>query len=367
MGGGVVNELEARLILSAGCELGDPVIGRAVRLFGAVTVASAIESGSGADVGCPNANLRSGSVDPEQIAARELGRAARAGISVFGPGDAGWPTQLDDLGDRAPLVLRCTGSRTFRATVGRSVAIVGSRSCTRYGAELAQVLAADLAQEGFCVISGGAFGIDANAHIGAMAADGITVAVIAGGADEPSPRGNWRIFDRLRETGAILSEAPLGMRPARRHFLVRNRLIAALARATVIVEAGSRSGAARTASEANSLGRVVAAVPGPVTSEMSKGCHRLIREQEAVLVRDAGDIIELITPLGRDRAHPVVRPGADRVLQMLTTSGPVSVEELATRLDIGGEEALIALVSLREQGRAKENRNGWIAGVPAPG
>jgi len=362
-----VNELEARLVLSAGCELGDPVIGRAVRLFGAVTVASAIASGSGADVGCPKADFRSGPVDPEQMAARELTRAAHAGISVFGPGDAGWPSQLDDLGDRAPLVLRCTGSSGFRATVVRSVSIVGSRSCTRYGAELAQVLAADLAQEGFCVISGGAFGIDANAHLGAMAADGITVAVMAGGADEPSPRGNWRIFDRLRDGGAILSEAPLGMKPARRHFLVRNRLIAALARGTVIVEAGTRSGAARTASEANSLGRVVAAVPGPVTSEMSRGCHRLIREQEAVLVRDAADIIELISPLSPDQIRPVLRESADRVYEVLASNGSASVEELATRLGVASEEALADLVSLREQGRARENRNGWITGVSVPG
>lgn len=366
-----MNEREARVVLSTCWELGDPSVGRAVRTFGAVTVVDALVSGSAADVGCREAPVRWQGTDPEEIAGRELGLAARLGVSVDIPGDPSWPTQLDDLGDRAPLSLRRLGLDDIRVSVGKSVAIVGARSCTRYGAELAQRMGADLAEQGCCVVSGGAFGIDANAHLGALAADGISVAITAGGVDEPSPQGNWRIFDRLCRTGAIISEAPLGMRPGRRHFLVRNRLIAALSRATVIVEAGRRSGAARTASEANSLGRVVAAVPGPVTSEMSQGCHRLIRNQEAVLVRGADDIMELITPLassgfdgsdgsdGFDGSGQACCAAVFRELARANRDSACSVSSLARRLKAAESEVLTCLVSLREQGRVRESGVGW--------
>lgn len=179
-----------------------------------------------------------------------------------------------------PLALWVRGAGDLSAVGTRSIAIVGSRAATAYGEHLASEFAYGLAREDVVVLSGGAYGIDAAAHRGVLAADGPSVLVSAGGLDRPYPSGNGNLYARTAEQGVLVSERPPGSAPHRQRFLSRNRLIAALGTATLVVEAGLRSGALNTAGYARDLGRPVLAVPGPVTSAMSAGCHRLIRRDD---------------------------------------------------------------------------------------
>ena len=178
-----------------------------------------------------------------------------------------------------PMVLWVVGSGRLDDVADRAAAIVGTRAATAYGEYVAADLAAGLVGRDAAVVSGGAFGIDGAAHRAALAAEGLTVAVLAGGIDVPYPAGHASLLRRIAEEGLLVSEYPPGVRPARHRFLTRNRLVAALAGATVVVEAGARSGAANTAAWARALGRSVCAVPGPVTSSASVGCHALLRSE----------------------------------------------------------------------------------------
>lgn len=211
------------------------------------------------------------------------------------PGDAGWPGGLDQLGDAAPLALWVTGTADLASSCCRAVAVTGARAATAYGSHLASELSASLAGQGRAVISGGSFGVDAAAHRGCLAADGVTIAVTAAGPGLPYPAGNAGLFGEIADRGAVASEAPPGTPPSRLRFQARSRIIAALATATVIIEASARSTAITTARHARDLGRPVMAVPGPVTSELSAGCHQLIRSGHAVLVTSASDIAAGLT------------------------------------------------------------------------
>ncbi len=293
-----MNDMEARLALSQHFEPGDEAVGSAVRRVGAVQVVAALNAGVGPQLGCARDGPRWDGREALRAAELESRSAAQLGVRLIAPGDAEWPTQLGDLGDRAPLLLRSRGPLAMRLALLRSVAIVGARACTRYGAAVAEDLAAELAGRGICVVSGGAFGIDAAAHRGALAGEGPSIAVSAAGVDLPCPRGNALLFEALNRSGAIVSEVPIGREPRRHHFLIRNRLIAALTRVVIVVEAGHRSGAGRTAHEAIRQGRVLAAVPGPITSAASVGCHELLRDHMAVMIRGADDVVELLEPIG---------------------------------------------------------------------
>ena len=176
--------------------------------------------------------------------------------------------------------------------------MVGSRAATAYGSYVAAEFAASVAARGWAVISGGAFGVDASAHRGALGADGVTVAVLACGVDVPYPVGHTELFEAVAAQGVIVSEWPPGRTVNRLRFLVRNRVIAALATGTLVVEAGERSGAVNTARHARDLGRRLMAVPGPVTSDQSAGCHRIIREWQGTLVTTAAEVIEHLSPVG---------------------------------------------------------------------
>ena len=209
--------------------------------------------------------------------------------------DSEWPAPLNDLALLTPMGIWLRG-RDFKKP---AIALVGARSCSIYGEDIAMTLAADVAQAGVSVISGGALGIDAAAHRGALAVGGHTVAVLAGGVDQLYPQSNSKLFQSILESGTLMSESPPQVPPVRHRFLIRNRLIAALGDVTVVVEARHRSGAIATASHAAALNRDVAAVPGPVSSATSTGCHALIRDG-AVLVTTADDILELcVTPQSR--------------------------------------------------------------------
>lgn len=292
----------------------------------------------------------------------------RGGLRLVCPGDPEWPTQLDDLGDSRPIVLWLSGSVDLRFACLRSASVVGSRAATAYGTVVGTEIASDLAASAITVISGGAYGIDACAHRGALAAGGCTIAVLASGLSFGYPKGHFELFATISETGLMVSECSPDHAPNRPGFLVRNRLIAALSPGTVIVEAALRSGALNTAKHARQLNRQVMAVPGPVTSEQSAGCHDLIREWGAVCVTSAADVIELITPLaGQDAATertPAVPPDqldpvTESVLRTMTGRAGRGPATIATLAGVDLDTAMRCLGLLAAAGFVERCDSGW--------
>lgn len=240
-------------------------------------------------------------------AAADLAAMQRLGGRVITPDDDEWPgwrmlglDQLDSERDRegaVPLVLWARGPLSLQTASERAVAVVGSRCSSGYGVQVASEIACDLAGRGWTIVSGAAFGIDAAAHRAALAVGGPTVAVLACGVDRPYPAQHDRLLSAIADTGLVLSEYPPGTSAQKHRFLARNRLIATLGDGVLVVEAGLRSGARNTVKWARRLGRPAMAVPGPVGSASSAGCHRMIREGEALLVTRAEDVIDEAGPL----------------------------------------------------------------------
>lgn len=290
------------------------------------------------------------------------------------PGDPQWPAALTDLEavrhgglGGVPLGLWVRG--VVPQAAGSSVAIVGSRASTGYGERVATDLAAELAQAGHPVVSGGAYGIDAAAHRGALAVEGATVAVMAGGLDQLYPKGNEQLLQRV---GSVVSEVAPGLRPTKAGFLARNRLLAALTVGTVLVEASHRSGALNTVRWSHALHRVVMAVPGPVHSAASVGPHRLVRDAEAVLVTDADEVMAAVGPLqpdpataGQPRLFDAVPAELMAVREQLPARGGVSVESLVSRTGLAVPELLqrLAQLELRQLVRRRED-DGWSLARP---
>lgn len=301
-------ERAARLALACVVEPGDPRIATLVATEGAVGVWDAIRHGHST-----RWSELARAHDPRRV--EELMRVHRMAFVV--PGDPGWPERLDDLAHceglgghgGAPLGLWLRGAPVSGSD---PIAVVGSRACTSYGAEIAAEFGADLVDVGRPVVSGGAFGIDAAAHRGALAsrrcqpgrAIAGTVAVLACGLDVGYPRAHATLFDDiLAEGGSLLSEFAPGEHPTRSRFLVRNRLIAALTEATVLVEAAVRSGARNTVAWAHRLNRPVLAVPGSLHSAQSITPHRLIAAGEATLVTSTQDLVAFLAPAGDTAPH----------------------------------------------------------------
>ncbi|CAM5292549.1 DNA-processing protein DprA [Leifsonia shinshuensis] len=227
-----------------------------------------------------------------------LERAARLGARLVTPEHPAWPSSLDDLEFGMPLTLWIRGDPSRLSRLERSVALVGARAASGYGEHVALESAAGLSDRGFAIVSGGAYGVDAAAHRATLASDQVTVAFLAGGVDRLYPAGNDDLLRRIARDGLLVAELPPGSTPTRWRFLMRNRLIAAVGTATVVVEAGARSGSLNTAGHAAQLGRPLGAVPGPITSASSAGCHRLIREYGAICVTTADEMAELAEPMG---------------------------------------------------------------------
>jgi DNA processing protein len=225
--------------------------------------------------------------------APDAGLAAHAqrGITLVCPGDLDWPTQLNDLGPRRPYALWVRASTSLQALCASAVAIIGARAATSYGTHLASEFAAELAAGGWTIIAGAAYGIDAAAHRGALAASGRTIAVLACGPDQAYPRAHHSLLEDIATHGAVVSESPPGTLPSRELFLQRNRLIAALAAGTVVAEAAAHSGTMAAARHVSALARPLMAVPGPVTSAVSAGCHALIRHGQATCVTSSTDVL----------------------------------------------------------------------------
>ncbi|NNH73784.1 DNA-protecting protein DprA [Nocardia uniformis] len=233
-----------------------------------------------------------------KAAARDLEVVEGLGGRLVTPEDDEWPRELleclppgsGDVGDVAPLALWVRGDRSLREVTYRAVAVIGARASTAYGNHVATEIAGDLAGSGRTIVGGAAYGIDAAAHRAALAVGGVTVAVLACGLDRPYPVQHDRLLAEIADTGLVVTEYPPGVTARKHCFLARNRLIAALSTATVAVEAGVRSGTASAVRWAGRFGRPVLAVPGPVTSAASAGCHRFIADGDAELVTCADDV-----------------------------------------------------------------------------
>lgn len=299
---------------------------------------------------------------------------ARRNGRLITPGDDEWPllafAAFDGAGAKlrggAPMALWAQGPMRLDEVAHRAVAVVGTRASTAYGEQVAGDLASGLAEREVAVVSGAAYGIDGAAHRAALASDGVTVAVLAGGLDVPYPSGHSALLHRIGQRGLLFTEYPPGVRPARHRFLTRNRLVAAVSGAAVVVEAGLRSGAANTASWARALGRVVAAVPGPVTSSASAGCHALLRNG-AELVTRADHVVELMGRIGElapDEPHPAtafdgLSDAERRVYEALPGRGGATVDQIAVGSGLVPEQVLGPLAMLELAGLVRSQEGRW--------
>ncbi|GAA2373187.1 MULTISPECIES: DNA-processing protein DprA [Gordonia] len=311
-------------------------------------------------------------------AAEDLARCERIGARLLTRDDPDWPgwqlLALDQADSAArggaPLALWVRGPASCGDAVGRSMALVGSRASSSYGDHVAGAMAAALADEGWSVVSGGAYGIDGAAHRGALGAGGTTVAVLACGIDRTYPSGHAQLLHRIAETGLVVSEYPPGTSAAKHRFLTRNRLVAAFSSAVIVVEAGRRSGAANTAAWAKRLGRPLGAVPGSVTSATSVGANAMIADGDAVLVADSGAAISLASPDGCDtreaaprRRTDDLRPDQLRVVEALPARGGLTVDEIAFAAGLPIDDVLRALAALDLSGHVAGSDGTWRLGA----
>lgn len=388
---GCDDERSARAHLSRVAEPGDRQLPLLVARLGWAGVLADLRRGRGPDVWVTrHATL-------EEPTTELLRTASRTGIEVVIPGDPAWPAGLDDLDHMdirvgpdggAPVCLWVRGRLPVDAPP--AVSVVGSRACTAYGEHVAGDLSASLVARGWTVVSGAAYGIDGAAHRGAVAAAAggplPTVAVQAAGVDRASPVGHEQLLRAVVDAGgAVVAEACPGTRPAAYRFLLRNRLIAAWGRGVVVVEAAMRSGALNTARTAADLSRHVAVVPGPVTSVMSSGTNRLLRDG-ASCVCDADDVVELLGDLGTMPLWPtepdtggtdavpapveVLGSRAVRVWQALRPRGWSDADDLVLGAGLPYREVAAALGQLELLGLVERDPRGWRrggSGVRAPG
>jgi DNA processing protein len=401
------DESYARAALTYLAEPADRVLGALLRVHGAARTLEAIKAGGedgvdamcvddvGADGIAPDVPAAADSLDKARVARSSLRRAierwrvrlpelpspadviafGRSGIRLVCPGNPEWPSQLADLGDAQPYALWLRGRADLRFSCLRSVAIVGSRAATAYGCCVAADFGASVAGHGWSVVSGAAFGIDVAAHRGALsAAEGVTIAVLACGVDVPYPAAHEELLDAVAAQGVVVSEWPPGRQVSRLRFLVRNRVIAALATGTLVVEAGERSGALNTARNARDLSRRLMAVPGPVNSDTSVGCHFIIREWQGLLVTTADEVLEHLSPLGtgREPADPPsrqpVRPVLGRdaldleaatVLDAMPRRGGMGLTRISQRAGLPPATVMRCLGELAATGFIERCEDGW--------
>lgn len=363
-------EREARAWLLRAAEPVDRVLAGLVERVGAQAAVELIRDSGPCD-GIDVEGLR-GRAGPD-AGRRDLEAAAEVGARLVIPGDDEWPGALDDLGrvGLGCLGLYVRGEGLLTARTDRAVAIVGTRAGTDYGTWVAAELAHGLAGRGWCVVSGLAFGIDAAAHGGALAAGPMgagTVAVTACGVDAVYPRAHAGLQARLLSGGLVVTEHPPGSAPHRGRFLVRNRIIAVLSAGTVVVEAAARSGARSTARYAAALGRAVMAVPGPVNVTTSVGCHQLLRDDPAtVLITGVDDVIEAVGAIGELAPRPqgpvmprdALDPLSRRVLDALPVRRPRPAESVAVTAGIAVERTTRLLDVLLAAGYADHEPDGW--------
>ncbi|MFG1809853.1 DNA-processing protein DprA [Streptomyces sp. NPDC049040] len=357
----------ARAALTRIADPGDEVMGRAVRDRGAPDVLRDARGGRPLPGASPRrtAGYARRAVRADPVA--DLAAAHRAGARFVCPGDGDWPGQLDDLGPQRPYGLWVRGRPSLRLWALRSVAVVGARACTDYGAHMAAGLGAGLAEAGWVVVSGAAYGVDGVVHRSALAAGGATIGVVASGVDVAYPPGNAELIGQIAECGLLVGELPPGDHPTRSRFVLRNRVIAALTRGTVVVEARYRSGSLITARRAAALGRVTMGVPGPCTSGLSEGVHELLRGG-AAMVTDAAEVVELVGEIGADLApqrrgpvlpRDVLGPAASRVLEALPGRGFADERQIADAAGSTCDDTLSRLYELQALGFVERLDGRW--------
>ena len=386
--------LIARAYLSRVAEPATPAVWRFVDDVGPVEAAAAIRRAAAPRDVCSATAARHADTD----GAADIEAAHRHGVRLVVPESGDWPhfalgalyragarrlaelasgAKADESGEpMPPLALWVRGPADLASLGTRAVAVVGARAATSYGEHVAAEMSYSLARADVNIVSGGAYGIDAAAHRGALAAGGQTVLVAASGLDRPYPTGNTELFHRVAESGLVISESPPGTAPHRHRFLSRNRLIAALSAGTVVVEAARRSGAANTAAHCNAIGRIVMAVPGPVTSAMSAGCHVLLRResQPALLVTGARDVLDAVAfdaaaqpadgadpPDARQRAIDGLDPTARRVFDGLTLRQFAAPAAIARRCGVAVPDVVRALPVLELAGLLDSSDGGYRA------
>lgn len=351
-------------------EPGDRVAGALIRRFGASEALTRILDRPGAsalageETSMTDITEAQARWEPRLDSAalfRSLATGKSVGALVVRLSDSQWPDGLADLGDHGPRVLWCRGDIEALPHSRNAVAIVGARASTGYGEHVAMDFAAGLTSRGYTVVSGGAYGIDGMAHRATLACGGVTVAVLAGGIDQLYPAGHDELLRRIIAAGVVVSEVSPGGAPTRWRFLQRNRLIAAMAGATVVIEAGYRSGSLNTATHARDLDRPLGVVPGPVTSGASAGCHRLLRTNPAAtLVTSVAEVTELFgeTPVS-DRFDTRDSDTVIRVLDSLSTTQPRLVNDIAAKAGIDVATVTSALGSLEAQRRIDRSGALW--------
>ncbi len=376
---GINDARTARVALACLAEPGGQAIYDLVREHGPVQALDRILAGTAERELAESVQARLAGTSADRIVDAALARTRRIGARVVVPEDEEWPAQLADLrlisragGDRVardtypPVCLWVRGDWPLAETLSRSVSVVGARASTSYGNHVATELAYGLANRGWAVVSGGAFGIDAAAHRGALAAGGVSAAVLACGVDRPYPSAHAALFERLAEDGLLISEWPPGADPHRHRFLIRNRVIAALARGTVVVEANARSGARQTLGRAVLLGRAAMALPGPATSAMSVGCHEAIREG-ARLVTSYQEVLEEVGLIGDDlaprvrapeREHDRLGPQLSRVMDAVPRRGGADAGQIAAAAGVPLRDVLRAMPILEELGQVDATDDG---------
>lgn len=370
---GGADERVARAAWSRIAEPADPAAGAVIALYGASGALDWLRHAAADPHGLAHrSRLQVERWAPRLLTLRpdqDLEALDRVGGTLLIPGDPDWPAGLADLGNAAP---HCLWVRGNISGIEGAVGVVGSRASTRYGEHVAAEFGLRLTEHGAAVVSGGAYGIDAATHRGALAAHPGpgTVAVLAGGVDRLYPAGNSDLLQAIAAGGALIAEMPPGSSPGRHRFLARNRIIAAITSATVVVEASHRSGALSTANHAAALLRPLGAVPGPVTSAASAGCHRLLREGQAVCVTSAEDVLELARPAGEalppepQEGAPNLLDGLDpiasRVLDALPARGGAEADNLARVSGLAIREVLGALGTLELAGRVRKGGGRWV-------
>jgi DNA processing protein len=352
-----LTQRQARLVISIAGEPGDERVGRAVAEFGAIEAVQIWQRGIGA-----KAMINS---ITQVLESRAIEQAVKSLNSVQGrfitPQDAEWPVALDDLDLATPVGLWCVGSGDLGELANRSLAIVGARAATAYGERVATDIAAQAAQESVTVVSGAAYGIDAAAHRGVLLAAGKTIAVLACGVDVAYPVSHRGLLTRISEGGVVVSEAPPGAKPHKHRFLIRNRLIAALAQGTLVVEAALRSGSLSTSNWAHTLGREVWGIPGPITSASSAGVHTAIRNNVMTLAASSQDIFSGYK-IQEQAAQLGLIDGAiigELELGPKDTHGifQALIQLLGTNLDFYELQAALALLEVRQV--ISLTTNGW--------
>ncbi|HWC82214.1 MAG TPA: DNA-processing protein DprA [Pseudonocardiaceae bacterium] len=374
---GISDELLlARAFLLSAAEPPAPALAALVAAVGPIEAAKLVKSGDVPAAVAEETHARR-ALDRAEA---DLDEAHTAGARLLVPEDPQWPAwpfaALDLAVNRGvrwagqPLALWVRGSGNLADLTQRAVALVGARAATDYGERTSTELGHTLCLHGFTIVSGAAYGVDASAHLGALAANGPTVAVLGCGISVAYPAGHANLLRRIADAGAVISEYPPKTPPARHRFLVRNRLIAALSSGLVVVEAGRRSGSRNTAATAAALGRTVLAVPGLVDSANSVGCHELIRGGHAILVSRTEDVIEAVGRLGDDLSEAPVEErretdGLDerslRVFEGLSRHSARTAEQVAVTSGVPVDRVRAVLPTLELRGLARQTDVGWQA------